>query len=66
MELDDRHFLSVLLPFRVSFVRDPARRRAPSRVEESLPVLRRWRNKRKVNELARLWAALEAVRAGTA
>jgi hypothetical protein len=40
--------------------RNSLRRRARSDDEESGPMLKRWRERRKLTELARLWAALDA------
>jgi hypothetical protein len=56
MKLEDRHGFSVLPGCFGSF---PGRK-VPSGGEIRLPMLKRWREKRKLIELAKLWATLDA------
>jgi hypothetical protein len=56
MKLEDRHGFSVL----PACFRSCLGRKALSGGEIRLPMLKRWREKRKLIELAKLWATLDA------
>jgi hypothetical protein len=60
VKLDDCHSLSVLRADSETGEAEILRRRARSDDEGNQPMLKRWRERRKLTELARLWAALDA------